>query len=219
VTVRRDGAGMFISFEGIEGSGKTTQALLLTEFLSSRGYRTFLTREPGGTAIGDRIRELLLDPEHREMTPMTELLLYEAARAQHLREGILPALQEGLIVITDRFSDSTTAYQGYGRCLDAAAIAVLDAVATGGEKPDLTILLDLPVERGVTRNREVKKTDRLEMEEEEFHERVRGGFLEIAAADPQRVKVVDASGTVEAVSRRVREIVSSRLPAMARDPS
>ncbi len=219
MTVKRDGTGMFISFEGIEGSGKTTQALLLADLLSSRGYRTFLTREPGGTAIGDRIRKLLLDPEHREMTPMTELLLYEAARAQHLRERILPALREGLIVIADRFSDSTTAYQGYGRRIDTAAIAALDAVATGGEKPDLTILLDLPVERGLTRNRELKKIDRLEMEESEFHERVRNGFLEIAAADPERVKVVNATGTVESISRNVWEIVSSRLPAPAHDPS
>jgi dTMP kinase len=203
--------GVFISLEGIEGTGKTTQARMLAQRLTALGLHPVLTREPGGTEIGDKIRALLLEPDHREMAPMTELLLYAAARAQHLSEVIAPALRAGTVVITDRFSDSTTAYQGYGRGLDLSVLAALDAVATGGVRPDLTILFDLSVETGLMRNRGERKTASLEMEERDFHERVRRGFLEIAAADPERVRVVDASLTTEAVGERAWEHVAPRI--------
>lgn len=203
--------GLFISFEGIEGTGKTTQAQLLSARLSARGHRTVLTHEPGGTVIGDRVREILLLPEHREMSSTTELLLYNAARAQHLAELILPALERGDAVITDRFADSTVAYQGYARGIDLTLITSLDGIATGGTRPELTILFDLDVETGLRRNRDINKVDRLELETIEFHRRVREGFLEIARAEPGRVKVVDASLPPEAVAERVWEIVQTKL--------
>lgn len=201
--------GVFISFEGIEGTGKTTQARLLSERLLSGGYDVILTLEPGGTAIGSRIREILLLPEHKEMSYMTELLLYNAARAQHLTEKILPSINDGRVVITDRFTDSTVAYQGYARGIDLSLINAIDKMATGGIRPDLTILFDLDVEAGLKRNRGVNKVDRLELEDVEFHRRVRDGFLEIAGNEPERFRIVDASKTPEEVSGKVWEIVSA----------
>ena len=153
--------GIFISFEGIEGTGKTTQAGFLSERLRDKGYDVFLTQEPGGTNIGNKIRKILLQLEHKEMSYMTELLLYNADRAQHLTEKILPALNAGKIVITDRFADSTVVYQGYGRGIDLSLIMSLDSIATGGIKPHLTILFDLDVETGLMRNKGLNKIDRL----------------------------------------------------------
>jgi dTMP kinase len=201
--------GIFISLEGIEGTGKTTQARLLSERFVEKGYEVILTQEPGGTVIGNRIREILLRIEHGGMSYITELLLYNAARAQHLTEKILPAVKQGQIVITDRFSDSTVAYQGYGRGIDISLINSLDSIATGGIKPHLTILFDLDVETGLKRNRGINKIDRLELEDIEFHKRVRDGYLKIAEAEPERVKTIDASSPTEVVSQRVLEIVKT----------
>ena len=203
--------GLFLSFEGIEGTGKTTQAQLLSERLTNEGHDVILTFEPGGTVIGSRIREILLLPEHLEMSAITELLLYNAARSQHLAEKILPAIKDGKIIITDRFSDSTVAYQCYARGIDMSLIMSLDRLATGGLQPDLTILFDLAAETGLARNRGAKKTDRIELEDIAFHRRVREGYLAIAKADPDRVSIVDASLPVAEVHARVWEIVSKRL--------
>lgn len=197
------GKGLFISFEGVEGTGKTTQARLLFEHLKDKGREAVLTKEPGGTAIGARIREVLLSEEHSKMGDLTELLLYCADRAQHVRELINPALEAGGVVITDRYSDSTRAYQGAARGLEPELLAALDSAATGGLLPDVTLLLDLEPSEGLRRNREAQKSDRLEQEALEFHERVREAFLDIARHEPGRVKLLDASGTVDEVHARV----------------
>jgi dTMP kinase len=198
----------FISFEGIEGSGKSTQARLLYEYLSKKGYTVILTGEPGGTEIGLKIRELLLSVEHKGMIPITELLLYNASRVEHIKEIILPAINRGAIVITDRFSDSTIAYQGYGRGIDLNLISSIERAVTGGLRPDITILLDLDVEIGLKRNRGINKTDRLELEDIEFHKKVRSGYLEIAAKEPERIKVIDASQNIEVIHNRIVGIVT-----------
>ncbi len=203
--------GLFISFEGIEGTGKTTQSRLLFERLISHGFDVLLTNEPGGTVIGERIREILLKIDHREMSHITELLLYNAARAQHLYEKILPALNQNKIVITDRFSDSTMAYQGYGRGIDLNLLHTLDSIATGGKKPDITILFDLDVETGLRRNQDINKIDRLELEDIDFHKRVRDGYLEIARREPSRIKIIDASEPVSVISEKIWEIIKWHL--------
>lgn len=203
--------GCFISFEGIDGCGKTTQAKLLAKRLTDAGYETVLTREPGGTVIGDAIREVLLNPEHKEMFPFTELLLYNAARAQHLEEKIFPAICDGKIVISDRFSDSTLAYQGYGRGIDMSILKSLDAIATGWLQPNLTILFNVDAEEGLRRNKGVGKIDRLELEDINFHRAVNAGFLEIARSESGRVRVVNGSLPPEDVSEEVWNIVSRML--------
>ncbi len=203
--------GIFISFEGIEGTGKTTQARLLSERLVEKGYEVILTHEPGGTVIGNRIREILLHVDHMGMSYMTELLLYNADRAQHLNEKILPAVNDGKIVVTDRFTDSTIAYQGYGRGIDIELLKSIDLIAAGGIRPDLTILFDIDVETGLKRNREINKVDRLELEAIEFHKKVREGYLKIAEAEAERIKIVDASLPLKDVSEKVWEIVRWRL--------
>jgi dTMP kinase len=204
-------SGFFISLEGIEGTGKTTQAAHLSDRLAALGFTCLLTHEPGDTVIGERIREVLLHTDHREMTYMTELLLYNAARSQLLDEKVRPALTSGKIVITDRFSDSTVAYQGYGRQIDQDIIRHLDLIATGAARPDLTLLFDLDIKTGLGRNRKINKVDRLELEDLEFHERVRQGFLEIARKDPQRVKVIDASLPLEKVKEKAWDIVEEEM--------
>lgn len=203
--------GLFISFEGIEGTGKTTQSRLLFERLISHGFDVLLTNEPGGTVIGERIREILLKIDHRGMSPITELLLYNAARAQHLYEKILPALNQNKIVITDRFSDSTIAYQGYGRGIDLNLLHTLDSIATGGQKPHITILFDLDVQTGLRRNQDINKIDRLELEDIDFHKRVRDGYLEIARREPSRIKIIDASEPVSVISEKIWEIIKWHL--------
>jgi dTMP kinase len=203
--------GLFLSFEGIEGTGKSTQARLLAEYLRDRGHTVVQTAEPGGTPISLKIRDLLLSLESRGMDHVTELLLYNAARVQHIREVIAPAIMRGEIVITDRFSDSTLAYQGYGRGIDRKTIDAIDAVATGGMRPDLTLLLDIDVETGMHRNRRANKHDRLELEDITFHRRVRKGFHEIAAAEPERVRIISCADSIAAVQDAVRDIVTTFL--------
>jgi len=209
--------GTFITFEGIEGSGKSTQIALLANYLSARGIRNVLTREPGGTLIGDQVRKILLDPANRSLDPTAELLLYAASRAQHLREIILPALANGMTVLCDRFSDATLAYQGYGRRLDIEMIRSLDRIVTTGMRPDLTILFDIEATMGIERARGrnnslgLEAEARFENEELIFHDRVRQGYLKLVVQEPDRIRIVDASGTSEAVQEQVRKIVDERL--------
>jgi dTMP kinase len=200
--------GKFISFEGIEGTGKSTQAKLLQQGLLGLGHEVILTEEPGGTLISLRVREILLSVDHTNMKPLTELLLYNAARSQHIEEVILPALNRGAVVITDRFTDSTFAYQGYGRGIDLDLLESIDKIATNGLRPDMTILLDLDVETGLKRNRRINKTDRLELEDVEFHKRVRKGYHNLAAKEPERIKVLDASGGIEGLKIVIAGIIS-----------
>ncbi|MDP2167236.1 MAG: dTMP kinase [Thermodesulfovibrionales bacterium] len=204
--------GVFISFEGIEGTGKTTQAGLLKEFLERKGYTVTLTKEPGGTVISDRIREILLSAEYKEMDPITELLLYFASRRQHIKELIQPALDKGRIVITDRFADSTVAYQGYARGIDLNLINYLSRSVAGGLMPDLTILLDMDVEAGLRRNKG-KKFDRLELEAVEFHKRVREGYRILAGEEPERIRLIDSSKGISAVHAEAAEIAAGFLDA------
>lgn len=203
--------GVFISFEGIEGTGKSTQAKLLAEHLKAEGYQVIQTMEPGGTEISLKIRELLLSLNSRGMDHMTELLLYNAARVQHIKEVIVPALEKGNIVITDRFSDSTVAYQGFARGIDLQLIDSLDVIATGRLRPDITILLDIDVKTGLARNRALDKNDRLELENVSFHEKVRKGFIQIAAREPERIKVVPCSESQDRVYQKTVRIISDFL--------
>lgn len=195
-----------ISFEGIEGSGKSTQVKLLGDYLVTKGHMVLTTLEPGGTQIGAKIRKLLLEPQNH-MDPLTELILYYASRAQHVREVIYPAILKNTVVITDRFTDSTVAYQGYARGIDLSIIHALDEIVVPDLKPFLTFLLDLDVEEGLRRNRHAQKEDRFELETIEFHTRVRQGFIQIAAEEPERIKVIDASRSTEDVSKEVISII------------
>jgi dTMP kinase len=203
--------GIFISFEGIEGTGKTIQSKMLYEHLLKKGYKVILTEEPGGTRIGLKIRDILLSIENRGMSPLAELLLYNASRAQHIKEVILPALKRGYIVITDRFSDSTVAYQGYGRRIDLNLVKSFEQSVTAGLKTDVTFLLDLNVETGLKRNRGINKTDRLELEDVKFHKRVRNGYLKIAAKESKRIKLLDGSESIEQVQNKILKIISDFL--------
>lgn len=193
---------MFITLEGIEGAGKTTQIPHLVAFLETKGHACVVTREPGGTAIGAKIRALLLDPENREMAPETELFLYAADRAQHVRREIEPALFAGKTVVCDRFADATEAYQGVARGLDMELVRMLNRVATGGLVPDITILFDLSPEVGLNRawqriaqNGKDAADCRFENEKMAFHARVRQGYLDLARREPRRFIVVNAEGT------------------------
>jgi len=196
----------FISFEGIEGSGKSTQTKRLAGYFRAKGREVVETVEPGGTGIGAKIRALLLEPRNH-MDSLTELLLYYSSRAQHVKEVIYPALQENKVVITDRFTDSTLAYQGYARGVDVTIINKLNDIVIPDLTPFVTFLLDLDVEEGLRRNRRAQKEDRFELETVEFHKRVRKGFLEIASKDPDRVKIVDASKSPDEVSSEIFRII------------
>ncbi|HVO29581.1 MAG TPA: dTMP kinase [bacterium] len=209
--------GMFVTFEGIEGCGKTTQAARLKAVLEKRGHSVVLTREPGGTTIGSKLRDLLLDPNTRKLAPLAELLLYEADRAQHVAETIRPALEAGKIVLCDRFGDASAAYQGAARGLGVALVEQLNAIATGGLSPDLTLLLDLPAKLSVSRARERAekaggKPDRFEREDFTFHEAVRKGYLEIAAREKSRYVVIDAGRGVEEIEKDILAAVGARIP-------
>ena len=208
--------GVFISFEGIEGTGKSTHVRLLANHLRVLGHTVIQTAEPGGTPISLKIRQLLLSLDSRGMDYMTELLLYNAARVQHIREVISPALRQGDIVITDRFSDSTLAYQGYGRGIDRQVIEALDAVATNSMRPDLTLLLDIDVETGLRRNKEINKNDRLELEDVAFHEKVKKGFHEIAKEEPERIRLIPCSDSIDAVHAKIKDVVTAFLKQLGR---
>lgn len=206
-------AGFFISFEGGEGSGKSTQIRLLTERLEAAGRAVLPVREPGGTAIGEVIRHLLkFHPDNGDMTPETELLLFAASRAQLVRETLLPALAEGKIVVADRFIDSTTVYQGGGRGLPAEFVRSLNVFAAGACLPHVTFLLDLDAERGLerARRRAPETMDRLEREPAAFYETVRRAYLALAAAEPERFVVVDASQPPETVHTLIVETLARR---------
>ncbi len=207
---------MFITLEGPEGAGKTTQLRDLAGFLRHRGLSVVTTREPGGTAIGDQVRHVLHDTANAAMSPTAEVLLYAASRAQLVAEVIRPALAAGHIVLCDRYADSTTAYQGYGRGLNRDDLAALTAIATGGLRPDLTLLLDLEVERGLARRRDRgEEMNRLDLETVEFHRRVRDGYLALAAAEPARWLRIDADRPSAEVQAELRQAVLARLVALS----
>jgi dTMP kinase len=203
---------MFITLEGPDGSGKTTQIRLLHDALVAAGYDVLLTREPGGTAIGDQIRAVVHDVTNVELVPTAEILLYSASRAQLVAQVIRPALAAGKIVLCDRYADSTMAYQGYGRGLDLEALSAITRFATGGLKPDLTVLLDLEPEVGLSRRQvggdELNRMDRQELD---FYQRMRQGYITLAAEEPERWIRVDASGPVEEVARAIKAAVIAKL--------
>lgn len=204
--------GFFVTFEGPEGSGKTTQLRLLSEWVRAQGHPPVVTREPGGTHIGEDIRGILHDCEHVEMSAHAEILLYSASRAQLVAQVIRPALAAGHVVLCDRYFDSTYAYQGYGRGLSLAALRSITEFAVQGLKPDLTLYLDVPVDMGLRRREQSGEAmNRLDREAVAFHKRVRAGYLELAAAEPDRWRVIDATGPVEAVQTRLRVLVQTAL--------
>jgi len=206
--------GFFVTFEGIEGCGKTTQIRHLTAHLEGKRQPFLLTREPGGTAISDRIRQILLSSENSRMEPATEFFLYAAARAQHIAEVVLPALRNGKTVLCDRFADATLAYQGFGRGLNLAWLEEIHNRFLQGLKPDLTFLLDLPVEEGLRRawkrmENQAVKEDRFEKEDLAFHQRVREGYLLLARREPNRIVVLDGMKDEQTLHREIL----NRLPA------
>jgi dTMP kinase len=204
--------GLFITLEGIDFCGKTTQARKLASYLKRKGHDVTLLREPGGDRITEKIRKVLLSEKNSGMTPLTELLLYEASRAQITQNVIFPALLEGKIVICDRYFDSTLAYQGYGRGLNKKMIKYLNEVSTFGLLPDLTILLDVPVATSFERRKkEKRKKDRLEKERFGFHQSIREGYLEIARKNKRRIEVVDGTEDVQKTWQKVKRVVDSFL--------
>ena len=196
--------GLFITFEGGDGCGKTTQIKLLDEYLRNKGYKTLLTREPGSKGLGEKVREILLNYDG-DVSPVCESFLFLADRAQNVDCLIKPALEEGTIVICDRHTDSSVAYQGYGRGLDIDRIKMLNNIATSGLKPDLTIVLDVDVE--TSQKRVGAEKDRMESAGMEFFERVRQGYLEIAKQEPERVRVVDSTQSIEEIHKQILELV------------
>jgi len=196
--------GLFISFEGIDYCGKSTQVKLLTSRLLKEGYGVVVVREPGGTEISEKIRDVLLDNANTKLTAESELLLYEASRAQLTRELIIPGKEAGKIVLSDRYFDSSTAYQGYGRGLDVTAIQKMNMLASGGIKPELTLLFDIPAETAQARFSSMALfKDRLEEEKISFHKRVRDGFLEIAHSEPERFKILSAEDDINNIAEKI----------------
>ncbi|RLB84566.1 MAG: dTMP kinase [Deltaproteobacteria bacterium] len=209
---------MFISFEGIDGSGKTTQIHHMLKFFQDNGHSCVITREPGGTRIGEKIRAILLDPASKNMDPLTELLLYTADRAQHIKEFVSPFLSSGKTVLCDRFYDATAVYQGFARGLDIGLINKLHKLLFENLKPDITILLDLPPEKGLSRAwKQIANGDRKNVEtrfEEEklsFHNKVRSGYLELARLEPGRFRVIDASMDESQVRNEIIKILSNEM--------
>src|SRR6266851_7522726 len=206
-------AGAFITFEGIDGCGKSTQLRLLASELRVRGVTGVTTREPGGTPLGQKLRAALLDVQE-EVDPLAELLVFAADRAQHVRKHLRPSLDANQVVLSDRYADATVAYQGAGRGFEPKLIQEIVQLATGGLTPDLTLLFDLSVSESAVRTRRrvaSKNTDRLDIEDAEFHTRVRNAYLEIAKANPDRVRIIDARGSVQETHGAVMDIVLSFL--------
>jgi len=203
-------SGTLITFEGIDGSGKSTQLRMLANYLKEVGCEVLLTREPGGTPVGVRLRGALLDA-HEEVDPLTELLVFAADRAQHVRRVLRPAIAAGKVIISDRYADATVAYQGAGRGFSPELIAEIVQLATEGLKPDLTVLFDLSVEDSIARTSKranaKNKGDRLDAEASDFHVRVRDAYLQIARAEPERVKIVETNRPPEETHQRVKQIV------------
>ena len=204
---------LFITFEGVEGSGKTTQIRRLKTYLKRKGIPCMVTREPGGTRIGDQVRKILLNPDHKGLDPLAELFLYEAARAQHIKEFIKPLLKKKGVILCDRFADASVAYQGEGRRLGVKLVERLNQLATDGLKPDVTFLLDCPtgvgLKRAIRRNEVLKqeKEGRFEKEKIQFHNRVRKGYLSLARKEPRRVKVIDTRKGEDMVFEEIRGII------------
>lgn len=207
---------MFITLEGPEGSGKTSHIPHLVAFLREQGHIVFPTREPGGTSIGEQIREVIHDLKNAEMHPRTETLLYQAARAQIVEQVLRPRLADGEIVLSDRYADSTIAYQGYGHGQPLEQIRQLVTYATGGLIPDLTILLDLDVEVGLKRKSKQEEWNRMDAYTVDFHRRVRAGYLEMVAAEPARWRVVDSSQKWDVVQDELREVILEKLSSQVR---
>lgn len=205
--------GLFITMEGSDGSGKTTQMDLLEEALRRQGREVVRSREPGGTPIGEKIRDLILDPAHKEMDDRTEALLYAASRAQHVKQIIKPALERGAIMLCDRFTDSSLIYQGIGRNLSVEAIEAINIWATKELQPDVTFVLYIDYEEGL-RRKQVQTgghLDRLEQADEEFHRRVNEGYLTLAQRYPQRIRLIDATGTVEEIHKNIMDQVQTLI--------
>jgi dTMP kinase len=207
---------LLVTLEGVEGSGKTTQIRRLKRYLNRRGIPCVTTREPGGTRIGEKIRRILLDRSHRDIVPMNELFLYEAARAQHIKEVIQPLLRKKVVILCDRFSDASIAYQGHGRGISLRWVEQLNRIATGGIKPHLTFLLDCPSDMGLKRAlrrnlRKENKEDRFEREEIQFHNRVRRGYLSLAQRESSRIKVIDTRHGEKMVFQEMRQHIDRLL--------
>lgn len=200
--------GLLVTFEGIEGSGKSTQIELTRAYMEGQGYRCLVTKEPGGSPLGKEIRSFLLNRGDLRIDPLAELFLIEADRTQHMAEVIRPALDDGQLILCDRYTDATIAYQGYARGLDIAVITQMNRWATGGLTPQCTIVLDCPVEVGMAR---AKGEDRFEREDHRFHQQVRKGYLRIAQEEPQRVKVVSGVGEQSAIQGEIRKIIRPLL--------
>lgn len=203
--------GRFITVEGIEGAGKSTQMDVIGEFLGARNIPVVMTREPGGTRLGEAVREQLLNPDNRGMAADAELLLVFAARAEHIHKVIRPALESGDWVLSDRFTDATYAYQGGGRGIAQARIGALEEWVQGSLRPDLTLLLDVPVEAGMARIAKRGQPDRFERENREFFQRIRDNYLQRASAEPRRFRRIDAGAPLEQVSREVLEAIGALL--------
>ncbi|NQT74968.1 MAG: dTMP kinase [Candidatus Omnitrophica bacterium] len=206
--------GKFITFEGPEGSGKSTHSRLLCDFLRRKGFKVLHTREPGGTKVSEKIRKVLLDPKNKDMGVVSEMLLYMAARAQIVEERILPALKKGKIVVCDRFADATLVYQGYAGGLDVKIIKDTGRLVTKGLSPSITFLLDIDAKKGILRSGRVR--DRMERKALSYHKKVRKGYLTIARKEPRRIKVLSATGAIEETQKEIREITLKLVKSVVR---
>ena len=204
--------GLFITLEGGDGAGKSTQIRNIEAFFKDRGFTVTHTREPGGPRISEKLRDILLDTQNTEMDPVTEMLIYAASRAQHVRETVIPALERGEIVICDRYVDSSIAYQGFGRNL-GSMVEEVNRCATGGLMPDITVWLDIDPETGKARASGDKGPDRLDLESSDFHSRVREGYAHIAESEPDRFKRIDATGSVEEIRDKIYDCLESLCAA------
>lgn len=205
--------GIFISMEGPDGSGKSTQIALLKEYLENEGYDVLITREPGGNRISEAIREIILNKEYEEMSPITEMMLYASARAQLIAQVIGPAIDEGKAVISDRFIDSSLVYQGMARGIGVETVYNVNQVAIGEYMPDVTFMLDLPAEMGIARKKDQKELDRMEMQSIEFHKRVAEGYRKLAESFPDRIKTIDATLPIDEICGMIRSRVKALLDA------